>query len=79
MKETTKERLIQIIAEQLGKGIEEVTPQSSFKDLAADSLDILDIILKIEEEFNVDISDEKAEKINTVQELFDYLVSKGIN
>lgn len=69
-----EERLRKIIADQLSVSDEEVTPEASFiEDLNADSLDLVELIMSLEEEFNVKISDEDAEKIRTVQDAMDYL------
>ena len=74
MATSPEERLRKIIAEQLSVGEEEVTPEASFiEDLNADSLDLVELIMSLEEEFNVKISDEEAEKIRTVQDAIDYL------
>ena len=67
-----------IIAEQLGVKAEEVTPQASFiDDLGADSLDTVELIMALEEEFGVEIPDEDAEKILTVTDAVNY-VSKRL-
>ena len=69
-----EERTYQIIAEQLGIAEEEITSTLSFKkDLGADSLDLLELILAMEEEFEIEISDAEAEQIDTVQTLLNYL------
>jgi acyl carrier protein len=69
-----QERLKKIIAEQLSVDEEEVVPEASFiEDLNADSLDLVELIMTLEEEFNVKISDEDAENIRTVQDAIDYL------
>ncbi|HET6381339.1 MAG TPA: acyl carrier protein [Candidatus Limnocylindria bacterium] len=71
---TTFERLKKIIVEQLGVDEEEVTPQASFvEDLNADSLDLVELIMSLEEEFGMEISDEDAEKIQKVQDAVDYI------
>jgi acyl carrier protein len=71
---TVHERLIHIIAEQLGVDETEVVPAASFvEDLNADSLDLVELIMSLEEEFKLQISDEDAEKITTVQEAEDYI------
>ena len=63
-----------IIAEQLGIDEEEVVNEASFvDDLGADSLDLVELIMALEEEFGQEISDEEAEKILTVQEAVDYI------
>ncbi len=67
-------RLRKIIADQLGVTEEEVVPDASFiDDLNADSLEMVDFIISIEEEFNIQVSDEDAEKIKTVRDAFDFL------
>jgi acyl carrier protein len=71
---TSEERLKKIIAEQLSVSEEEVTPDASFiEDLNADSLEMVDLIISLEEEFGVQVSDEDAEKIKTVKDAIDYL------
>lgn len=66
-----------VIADQLGLGVEEVKSEASFlNDLGADSLDIVEMVMTLEEEFNIEISDEEAEKIQTVQEAIDYILGK---
>ena len=71
---TTFERLKKIIVEQLGVDEEEVAPQASFvEDLNADSLDLVELIMSLEEEFGMEISDEDAEKIQKVQDAVDYI------
>ncbi len=66
-----------IIAEQLGVEEGEVTPQASFiDDLGADSLDTVELIMAFEEEFGIEIPEEEAEKIATVQNAVDYIASK---
>ena len=62
------------IAEQLGVAADEVTSESSFiEDLGADSLDIVELVMALEEEFNIEISDEDAEKIRTVKDVVSYI------
>ena len=71
---TTYERLKKIIVEQLGVDEEEVQPQASFvEDLNADSLDLVELIMSLEEEFGMEISDEDAEKIQKVQDAVDFI------
>lgn len=68
------ERIKSIIVEQLGVGIEEVNPNASFiEDLGADSLDIVELIMALEEEFGMEIPDEDAEKIQTVDDVIKYV------
>ncbi|HYL42955.1 MAG TPA: acyl carrier protein [Ktedonobacteraceae bacterium] len=71
---TISERLKKIIVDQLGVDESEVVPSASFvEDLNADSLDLVELIMSLEEEFKLQISDEDAEKITTVQEAEDYI------
>jgi acyl carrier protein len=75
--EENQERIKSIIVEQLGVSLEEVTPQASFiEDLGADSLDIVELIMGLEEEFDIEIPDEDAEKIQTVDDVIKYIVAK---
>jgi len=68
------EKVKQIIAEQLGVEEDEVTPSSSFiDDLGADSLDTVELVMALEENFDLEIPDEAAEKIRTVQDAVDYI------
>ena len=70
-----EEQVKKIISEQLGVGIDEIRPASSFiDDLGADSLDIVELVMAMEEAFGTDIPDEDAEKIQTVQNAIDYIV-----
>ena len=74
MEKTVERRVIEIIVEQLGVSEEEVTIEASFiDDLGADSLDLVELIMAMEEEFGVEISDEDAEKIQTVQDVVNYI------
>ena len=70
----TAERVKSIIVEQLGVPAEEVTESASFiEDLGADSLDIVELVMALEEEFECEIPDEEAEKITSVQQAIDYI------
>lgn len=69
-----KEKIYGIIAEQLGMDVSEITEDASFVDnLGADSLDLVEMIMAFEEEFNVEISDDAAEKIKTVGDALEYV------
>jgi acyl carrier protein len=65
-----------IVAEQLGVGEDEIKPNASFiEDLGADSLDIVELVMAMEEEFEVEIPDEEAENIKTVQDAVNYITT----
>ncbi|SEA67000.1 acyl carrier protein [Desulfuromusa kysingii] len=69
-----EERVKQIVAEQLGVDEEQVVDSAAFMDdLGADSLDTVELVMALEEEFDVEISDEDAEKIQTVKNAIDYI------
>ena len=69
-----EERVKKIVVEQLGVKEEEVTPEASFvDDLGADSLDTVELVMALEEEFETEIPDEQAENITTVQQAVDYI------
>jgi acyl carrier protein len=71
---TIEERVKKIVVEQLGVKEEDVTPNASFvDDLGADSLDTVELVMALEEEFECEIPDEEAEKITTVQQAIDYV------
>ena len=74
MASSVQARVKEIVCEQLGVSEEEVTPEASFiEDLGADSLDIVELVMALEEEFETEIPDEDAEKITTVQQAIDYI------
>jgi acyl carrier protein len=74
---TIEERVIKVVADQLGVELTEVTPEASFTDdLGADSLDTVELVMAFEEEFDVEIPDEDAEKMNVVKDAINYLKEK---
>jgi len=71
-----EDKVKKIIAEKLSVDMDEVVPEASFvDDLGADSLDLVELIMSMEEEFDVEISDEDAEKITKVKDAFDYVAT----
>ena len=73
---SVEERVKQIVVEQLGVSEDEVSGDSSFvDDLGADSLDTVELVMALEEEFECEIPDEEAEKITSVQQAIDYINS----
>lgn len=77
MEESIKEKVREIITTQLGVTENEVTDEAAFiEDLGADSLDTVELIMQFEEEFDIEISDEDAEKLTTVGKAIEYLEEK---
>ena len=75
---SVQDKVRSIIAEQLGVKLEEVTPQASFiDDLGADSLDTVELVMALEEEFGIEIPDEEAEKMVTVGDAMKYIEEKS--
>lgn len=73
---SVEERVKKIVSDQLGKSLDEIQNDSSFvDDLGADSLDTVELVMALEEEFETEIPDEDAEKITSVQEAIDYVNS----
>jgi acyl carrier protein len=71
---SVEDRVKEIICEQLGVSADEVKPQASFiEDLGADSLDLVELVMALEEEYGMEISDEDAEKIRTVNDVLEYI------
>jgi acyl carrier protein len=69
-----EDKVKRIISEKLSVSIDEIVPEASFvDDLGADSLDLVELIMSMEEEFDIDISDEDAEKLVTFQDVIDYI------
>tara|TARA_B100000579_G_scaffold364208_1_gene323092 strand:- start:131 stop:367 length:237 start_codon:yes stop_codon:yes gene_type:complete len=72
-----QDKIIKIISEQLGKDETEINMNSNFiEDLDADSLDTVELVMALEEEFEIDIPDDAAEKITTVQSAVDFILEK---
>ena len=73
---STDKRVKEIIVEQLGVNESEVTPEAKFvDDLGADSLDLVELVMALEEEYNMEITDEDAEKIQSVGDAIEYIKS----
>lgn len=73
------EKIAEIIAEQLNVEVSEVKPESNFKeDLEADSLDLFELVMALEEEYDVEIPSDDLEAIATVKNIMDYLTAKGV-
>ncbi len=71
---STFEKVVEIIVEKLGVTAEEVTPEASIiEDLGADSLDIVELVMDMEEEFGLEIPDEEAENLVNVKDIVDYI------
>jgi len=71
---SVEEKVIKIIAEKLNVSEDQVKPEASFvDDLGADSLDLVELVMAMEEEFGMEISDEEAEKLRTVKDVLDYV------
>ena len=76
---TLEEKVISIIAEQLDVEREECVPEASFTDdLGADSLDLVELIMEMEETFDIQIADNELEKIRTIKDVLDFLKGKGV-
>ena len=74
---SVEQRVIEIVCEHLAVGKEKVTRSTSFiEDIGADSLDIVELVMELEEEFDIQIPDDQAEKIKTVGEAVDYIEAK---
>jgi acyl carrier protein len=74
-----EDKIIDIIVEQLEVTREECVPEAAFiDDLGADSLDLVELIMEMEEKFGIQIADDELEKIRTIQNVIDFLHSKGV-
>lgn len=75
---SVEDKIIKIISEKLDVDIDEVVPKASLvDDLGADSLDLVELVMTMEEEFDIEISDEEAEKLITVQDAIDYITANS--
>lgn len=73
----TLSRVTKIVVDRLGVEEAEVKPEANFKDdLGADSLDVVELVMELEDEFDLEISDEEAEKISTVADVVDYIAGR---
>lgn len=76
---TLEEKITEIIAEQLNVTKEECVPEASFiDDLGADSLDLVELIMEMEENFDIHIADEELEKIRTIKDVIDFLHGRNV-
>ena len=77
---TLEEKVIDLIVEQLDVTREECVPEASFiDDLGADSLDLVELVMEMEETFGLTIADSELEKIRTIKDVIDFLKSKGVS
>lgn len=77
---TLEEKVIKLVMEQLDVTREECVLEASFiDDLGADSLDLVELIMEMEEVFGIEIADEELEKIRTIKDVIDFIKSKGVN
>ena len=75
---SVQDRVIEIVASQLGVSKDQITPETSFiNDLGADSLDTVELVMAFEEEFGCEIPDDAAEKIKTVKDAIDFIESNS--
>jgi len=77
---TLEERVVKLVMEQLDVTKEECVPEASFiDDLGADSLDLVELIMEMEEAFGIEIADDELEKIRTIKDVIDFLKSKNVS
>ncbi len=70
---SVEERVIEVVSEQLSIPKEKITRETTFNDLGADSLDVVEMVMQLEEEFDITIPDDRAEEIQTVGQAIDYI------
>ncbi len=75
-RDTIAKEVIAVLAEQLNKPVSAINTKSTFEDLGLDSLDRVELVMKLEEQYGVEMSDEDAEKLHTVDQVIEYLVNK---
>jgi acyl carrier protein len=75
-KQETAQRISEIVAKQLSIDPATIRPESTLQDLGADSLDMVEIIIELEEVFNIQINDEEAEKLHTMADVIDYVAER---
>lgn len=74
---TVLDRVTKVVVDRLGVDVSEVKPEASFRDdLGADSLDVVELVMELEDEFDMEISDDDAEKIGTVGDVVNYIEEK---
>lgn len=75
-KQEIKAKVIDLVAEKLSIDKERITNASNFQDLGADSLDMVEIIMKLEEQFSIEINDQEAEKMTDIDQVVDYIYAQ---
>jgi acyl carrier protein len=75
-KDDTKLKVIELVAQKLNIGKDRITSAASFQDLGADSLDMVEIIMKLEEQFGLEINDEDAENMTDIDQVVEYIYKK---
>jgi len=78
MEDLVTKKILNIVATQLGKKVEDLTLESTFDDLGADSLDVVEIVLTFEDEFNIELPDDEASDVNTIGDAV-ALLTKVVN
>lgn len=72
-KKDTHEKIVAIIAQKLHKSKEDIATNATLEDVGADSIDMVDIVMKIEEDFDIEIDDEKAEALKNISDVIEYV------
>lgn len=76
-RDATYTKVVQLVAHKLNVDRERVERATSFQDLGADSLDMVEIVMKLEEEFDVEINDDDAEKMTSINQVVDYIIQRA--